>query len=148
MKRLIISLQAIAIVFTAALAYEQEDLDMFLMLSVCERCDLSEADLRSANLLLQEISEANFRGANLSGVNARASRFMNVDLRKANLRGADFQYSSIHGSDLRGADFSEADLQIANFSGSQLSFPQIYDLPNQLSRARSAVGLSTKLLFS
>ena len=64
------------------------------------RADLSEANLRRANL----------RRANLSGADLRRA-----DLRRANLSGAD-----LRRADLRRADLSEADLSEANLDFSVL----------------------------
>ena len=59
--------------------------------------DLSEADLRCANL-------------------------RRADLRGANLRGADLRCANLSRADLRGAVLSEADLRRANLSGANLDF--------------------------
>ena len=58
-----------------------------------EKADLSEAELRGANLRGADLSEAYLGGADLRG----------ADLMEANLRGAN----------LRGADLSEADLDFS-----------------------------------
>ena len=59
-----------------------------------ERANLSDADLRGANL-----SWANLREANLS---------------EADLRGANLSWANLRGADLREADLREADLSEAN----------------------------------
>jgi len=61
----------------------------------CIRCDLSESNLRNANL-----QNANLRGANLTG----------ADLNGANLTGADLNGANLNGADLSNAKFLNADI--------------------------------------
>jgi len=84
-----------------------------------ERANLSDADLRGANLSwanLREanLSEADLRGANLSWANLRGADLREADLREANLRGANLSWANLRGADLREADLREADLSEAN----------------------------------
>jgi len=65
--------------------------------------DLSEADLRGANLSEANLSEADLRGANLSGAN-----LSEADLSEAHLSEAD-----LSEADLSGANLSEAGLREA-----------------------------------
>lgn len=69
------------------------------------RMDLSQEDLRGANL-----RNADLRGANLSHTDLRGA-----DLRGAYLRAADLDYADLGGADLRGADLRDADLSCATF---------------------------------
>ncbi len=62
---------------------------------------------KSANL-----SDADLRGANLSYAN----------LRGANLRGADLSDANLSDANLRGADLSDANLRGANLRGADLDF--------------------------
>ena len=64
------------------LGFQQEDLDKLHRTNECIRCDLSGANLRSANL-----SRANLRSSNLSGPNLRGASLDEVDLSFANLNG-------------------------------------------------------------
>ena len=68
-----------------------------------ERADLSEANLRWADLSVADLSEANLRGADL-----RWASLSGADLRGANLRGADLSVANLSGADLRGANLSGA----------------------------------------
>jgi uncharacterized protein YjbI with pentapeptide repeats len=82
--------------------------------------NLSEADLRRADLFGANLSGADFReanlfGANLSGANLRGANLSEADLSRANLRGADF-----HGADLSEANLIEADLSKADLGGANL----------------------------
>ena len=64
-----------------------------------ERADLSDANLRNANLSNADLSDANLSNANLS---------------YADLRGADLSNAGLRGADLRGADLRNADLHEAS----------------------------------
>ena len=67
--------------------------------------DLRNADLRDANLSNADLFGANLRGANLSNADLRCANLSNADLRGANLSNAD-----LCGANLRGANLSNADL--------------------------------------
>ena len=100
------------------------------------KADLSQHDLRDADLYKIDISEGNLRqvklsrsillGANLEGANLSETVLDGTDFRYANLSGAnlsgahaniptDFQHA-----DLRGADLSNANLHWANFLGADI----------------------------
>ena len=80
------------------------------------RANLSNADLRDANLSNADLFGANLRGANLRGANLFGANLRNADLRDADLRGA-----NLSNADLRGANLSNADLCGANLRGANLS---------------------------
>jgi len=61
------------------------------------KANLSETDLRGANLSETDLSEANLSGANLSEAN----------LSETDLRGADLRGANLRGANLRGANLSE-----------------------------------------
>ena len=71
--------------------------------------DLSNANLRGANLSDADLSNANLRGANLRGAD-----LSNANLRGANLSDADLSNANLRGANLRGADLSNANLRGAN----------------------------------
>ena len=79
------------------------------------RADLSEANLRRANLRRANLSGADLRRANLRRANLSGADLRRADLRRANLSGAD-----LRRADLRRADLSEADLSEANLDFSVL----------------------------
>ena len=84
------------------------------------RANLSNADLRGANLSNADLFGANLRCANLSnadlfGANLRGANLSNANLRNANLRDADLRCANLRnanlfGANLRGANLSNADL--------------------------------------
>ena len=78
--------------------------------------NLSEADLRWANLSGADLRWADLRWANLSG--ADLSR---ADLSGANLSEADLSRADLSGANLSRADLSRADLSRADLSGANLS---------------------------
>ena len=95
--------------------------------------DLSEANLRGADLIKANISEANLGGAdlskaNLSGGNLRGADLSGANFWKANLSGANLSVPYLSGASLsevidlmtfprRGANLRGADLTGANLSG-------------------------------
>jgi uncharacterized protein YjbI with pentapeptide repeats len=97
--------------------------------------DLSETDLREANLCwanlrgtdLREanLCEANLRGADLRGADLREANLCEAnlcwaDLREANLCGADLHEANLREADLREANLREANLCWANLRGTDL----------------------------
>ena len=90
------------------------------------RANLSNADLRGANLSNADLFGANLRGANLSnadlcGANLRGANLFGANLRNADLRDADLRCANLSNADLRGANLSNADLFGANLRGANLS---------------------------
>ena len=99
------------------------------------RANLSNADLRDANLSNADLSNAdlfgaNLRCANLSNADLRCANLSNADLFGANLRGANLSNADLFGANLRGAnlfganlrnaDLRDADLRCANLSNADL----------------------------
>ena len=67
MKKSITLSLAITLLTAPAFGYKQEDLDKLKATNGCEKCSLSEADLRGANLAGANLRGADLRGADLSG---------------------------------------------------------------------------------
>ena len=85
--------------------------------------DLSQADLRGANLCGADLKDANLRGVDLRG-----AILCGADLKDADLYGADLRGANLCGADLRGANLmdaylSEADLKYANLYGAKNNYP-------------------------
>ena len=92
--------------------------------SLCN-ANLSNADLRGANLRAADLSEANLSGANLryadlSEANLSGADLSYADLRAADLSGANLRYTNLRGANLRAADLSGANLRGADLSGANL----------------------------
>ena len=99
--------------------------------------DLSEANLRGADLIKANISEANLGGAdlskaNLSGANLRGADLSGANFWKANLSGANLSVPYLSGASLseaidlmtfprRGANLRGANLRGANLRGADLT---------------------------
>ena len=99
--------------------------------------DLSEANLRGADLIKANISEANLGGAdlskaNLSGANLRGADLSGANFWKANLSGANLSVPYLSGASLseaidlmtfprRGANLRGANLRGADLTGANLS---------------------------
>jgi uncharacterized protein YjbI with pentapeptide repeats len=93
--------------------------------------DLSEANLRGAdlcgvnlsgaNLDKIDLNEANLREANLTGASLSRSNLSNARLGQANLENADIHSSNLRGADLSDAKMRRADLDHANLSDANLS---------------------------
>ena len=78
MKKSITLSLAITLLTAPAFGFKQEDLDKLKATNGCEKCSLSEADLRGANL----------EGANLYGASLTKDNLFGADLRGADLSGA------------------------------------------------------------
>ena len=77
--------------------------------------DLSDADLRRANL-----SGADLRGADLKWADLTGANLSGADLRGADLKWADLKEAYLSGVDLKGANLSEADLEEVYLEGAEL----------------------------
>ena len=77
--------------------------------------DLSDADLRRANL-----SGADLRGADLKWADLTGANLSGADLRGADLKWADLKEAYLSGVDLKGANLREADLEEAYLKGANL----------------------------
>ena len=84
------------------------------------RANLSNADLRDANLSNADLFGANLRGANLRGANLFGANLRNADLRDADLRCANLSNADLRGANLSNADLCGADLRGANLSNADL----------------------------
>jgi len=82
--------------------------------------DLSEADLHGANLSEADLSEADLHGANLSEANLRGVYLHGVYLSVSNLREADLSEADLREANLSGANLSAANLREADLSGADL----------------------------
>ena len=91
MKKPIILILAASIISLQVSAFEQKDLEWFIMLNNCQKCDLSEANLEGIDL----------QQANLIGSSLRKAKLSKSSLHQANLKGVS----------LVGADLKEADLR-------------------------------------
>ena len=83
--------------------------------------DLSEADLRGANLSEADLSEANLSRANLSKADLSRADLSGANLSEADLRGANLSEADLSRADLSGANLSKADLSRADLRGANLS---------------------------
>ncbi|HHR1910267.1 TPA: pentapeptide repeat-containing protein [Listeria monocytogenes] len=72
--------------------------------------DLSNANLRGANLRFADISNANLSNANLSNANLSIA-----DLSNANLSITDLSNANLYNANLRGTDLSDANLNWVNW---------------------------------
>ena len=94
MKRVLLAVIGLVAWSASAPAADDVDLRHLKATNGCFRCDLSEAELREANL----------SGADLREVNLFAAELFGADLSGADLRGANLTRSRLRGVDLRGAD--------------------------------------------
>jgi uncharacterized protein YjbI with pentapeptide repeats len=69
-----------------------------------ERANLSDADLRRADLRRANLSDADLRGANLRGANLSGACLRGANLRGANLSGANLSRANLSGANLSGAN--------------------------------------------
>ena len=88
---------------------ECESLKICVELAVKGGANLSNADLRNANLHNADLSNANLHNANLYNADLR-----NADLYNANLHNADLSNANLHNANLYNADLSNANLSNAD----------------------------------
>jgi uncharacterized protein YjbI with pentapeptide repeats len=77
--------------------------------------DLTEANLRQANL-----SAANLRQANLSAANLRQANLIRANLIRADFSATNLREANLTQADLRGTNLVEADLRLANLRRANL----------------------------
>ena len=82
-----------------------------------KRLNLSNSNLRGADLRYARLKGANLNGADL----------MFADLNDANLDGADLRYARLEGANLDGADLRYAHFKGANLNGADLMFADLSD---------------------
>lgn len=87
--------------------------------------DLSQVDLRGAELGRQELAGAVIRRSNLAGARLLGTRLDGcaldaTDLRDADLRGVSLRQASLRGACLEGADLRAADLTDADLRGADM----------------------------
>ena len=83
--------------------------------------DLSDADLRRADLSGADLSDADLRRADLRRANLSGADLSDADLRRADLSGADLSDADLRRADLRRANLSDADLRRADLRRANLS---------------------------
>ena len=83
--------------------------------------DLSEIDLRGANLKSTNLSGSNLFSANLSGADLSNTNLSGTNLIKANLSNANLERTNLFGANLIKANLSHTNLERANLSGANLS---------------------------
>jgi uncharacterized protein in mobD 3'region len=83
--------------------------------------DLSEIDLRGANLKSTNLSGSNLFSANLSGADLSNANLSGTNLIKANLSNANLERTNLFGANLIKANLSHTNLERANLSGANLS---------------------------
>ena len=92
--------------------------------------DLSEADLREANLVNADLHVTDLNRADLSGANLNAAdlcmvKLAGANLGRARLRVADLTDASLIGANLVGADITGADLRRAKLLAANLSWADL-----------------------
>lgn len=78
-----------------ASAANPEHLQQLLNTNICQKCDLSGADLKGANLNGADLRGANLNGADLSGAKLNAANLSNADLTNAKLTGVDLKDANL-----------------------------------------------------
>lgn len=101
--------------------------------AIREGVDLSNVDLRGANLRHAHLDDAKMRGACLWGTildyaDMSGGVFEGCDFRTASLKETCLAESSLQGADFRGAYFSKTIVVESDFSNTQFSCPSIFSL--------------------
>ncbi len=91
MKHLIL---AIALILPLSVgAYDPDHLTLLKETKRCPRCDLTEANLKGANLRHTDLQGANLRGTDLRGADLRDANLEGAKLNGVNLKGAILDYA-------------------------------------------------------
>ena len=110
----------LALAATHASAFDAKQLAKFKATNSCEKCDLSEANLKWAKLRGANLSGANLKDANLSGADLRKAKLKGANLKGANLKGANLENANLSEANLSGADLRKADLSGADLEKADL----------------------------
>jgi len=89
--------------------------------------DLSEANLRGADLSWENLSKTDLREANLRDLQMSNARLDEANLNSADLRGARLNAAHLYKADLRGACLAWADLSGAELAGADVSLADLRD---------------------
>ena len=110
--------------------FDKMDLQKLKLTKACERCNLSGANLREAelseailayaNLIDAELGRANLSFASLRGSDLAFANMRQTNLGVANLRGANLYYADLRRANLHKANLSGANLYGANLSSANL----------------------------
>ncbi len=100
--------------------------------------NLSGADLREANLYLADLNQADLSGANLFKADLREADFIQADLSGADLREANLCGTNLLTANLRGANLTEADLRGAH-PDSKMGYTTVADLDLSTAKGIEAV---------
>ena len=106
-------------------AYEEADLEQLVKTNICERCNLTSADLnnldlKNANLNSADLSYADLSYADLSGSDLSGANLIGAYLYQTQLVGVDLNSANMAGSKLSGVDLTDANLQSANINLGEL----------------------------
>lgn len=112
---------ALTLSATDAAALRKEALAQLRSQNACVRCELTDVDLKGANLKRARLNAANLSRANLSGAVADFAELSGSNLSGANLAGARLWKVSLVGADLDGANMRNAELVGAELRGAKLN---------------------------
>jgi uncharacterized protein YjbI with pentapeptide repeats len=151
MRRMMVGMWVFAIVmglsYGKVMGYFERDLIKLQQTHSCAYCtldcvhlygiDLTNADLRGANLSDAIVNQSNLTGANLSGANLTSMGMFETNLTGANLTGAtaihaildraNLTNANLSGAIVTGASITQANLSNANLSGADLRGTDLRD---------------------
>ena len=82
--------------------------------------DLSNVDMRDANISYAIMNGADMRGAIMSGTDIRRADMRCADISNANMHGAIMSYVDMRDAIMRGADMSSTDIRRADMRGTNM----------------------------
>ena len=95
-KKFQILLLSLAFLVPPVYGFKDEDLEKLHRTNECIRCDLSGADLRSANLSRAKLRSSNLSGATLRGATLDEVNLSLADVSEAELVGANLRRANLH----------------------------------------------------
>ena len=114
-------------------AADPKQVQQLLDTKICERCDLSEADLTNQNLHGAKLAgailrDAKFAGADLGSADLTGARLGGAKLAGVKLLAATLNNTGLERTDLTGANLSGAEMKSALMSATKLSDAKLYNV--------------------
>jgi len=104
--------------------------------------DLSECDLRAADLSSVNLTETSFVGANLQGATLYKAMLSNVEFSGADLHWVNFFEADLSNADLTRADLTGSSLRLANLTRATLSEAELVRVDLSGANLMEVVGVS------
>ena len=93
-------------------------------------CDLRQANLQKVNLSYANLNKSKLQFSNLAGANLKETTLKKAKLQEANLQSANLQKANLSGADMFEVNLQYADLENVNLEGAQFSEDVLFNQTN------------------